>query len=280
MYKQSFTLDVGKEDRVIRGEVRIPKSAIPSPTIIFCHGFKAFKDWGFIPILATKLAEAGFAVITFNFSMNGVGENSETYTELDKFAHLTFSREQEDIALILEHIHSRTLPYGDQLDKKNIGILGHSRGGGNSIIFALEHPDIKSVAVWNSIHRPDFFGEDIIRELKEKGKSAILNARTGQWMPIDREVLDDIEQNAERYHFMKRLPDLDRPLLLVQADQDHPGFLEGAQEMAKRAPKAKLKVIANANHTFGAVHPFSEMTPQLREAITETIHFFNETLKD
>jgi pimeloyl-ACP methyl ester carboxylesterase len=164
------------------------------------------------------------------------------------------------------------------MDKERLGILGHSRGGGNSLIFTLEHPQIKSVTIWNSIPRPDFFGDELIREIKEKGRVYITNARTKQEMPIDLEVIEDLERNWERFNFIKRLSTLTQPLLIVQADQDHPGFMEGAQQIFQQAPRARLEVISNANHTFRAVHPFTSMTPQLNDAINLSVQFFQETL--
>ena len=41
------------------------------PLIIFCHGYKGFKDWGAWPLLSEALAASGFVVIKFNFSHNG-----------------------------------------------------------------------------------------------------------------------------------------------------------------------------------------------------------------
>lgn len=276
--QQSFTLELGKEDRVIRGEVTISDLAKPLPVLIVCHGFKGFKNWGFFPTLAGKLAEAGFAVITFNFSMNGVGKDLEHFTELDKFAHLTFSREQEDISFLLYQLKKGNLPFAEAMDGSRLGIMGHSRGGGNSLIFALDHSEIQAVAIWNSISRVDFFDETLLAELKEKGVAHIYNARTGQQMPIDREVWEDIEENKERYNILGRLPELHCPLLIIQGDQDIPGFYEGAQRMAEAAPQATLHVIPDANHTMGAVHPFAGMTPHLEEAIRETANFFKQTL--
>lgn len=274
-----FRLDVGKEDRIIRGEVRIPAETGSYPVILICHGFKAFKEWGFFPTLADRLTNSGFATILFDFSMNGVGDDPSVYGELDKFARLTFSREQEDLALLLKQIQKGALPYAEFLDPQRIGIIGHSRGGGNSLIFALDHPeDIQSVVIWNSISRPDFFTEETIKELKEKGITYIQNARTKQSMPIHREVLDDIDQNRERFDFLHRLPYLTSPLLIVQADHDHPGFMEGARKMAKLAPQATLQIIRNANHTMGAVHPFAGITPQLEEAMKRSADFFKRHL--
>jgi pimeloyl-ACP methyl ester carboxylesterase len=279
MLSSPFELNLNKEDRVIRGDVYLPFDTGSFPVVLICHGFKGFKNWAFFPTLARRLAQAGLAAIAFNFSMNGIGPDLENFTELDKFARLTFSREQEDIAFLLEQLKQGNLPHKEAIDTGRIGIMGHSRGGGNSLIFALDHPEIRAVAIWNSIHRPDFFDPDLIAEIKEKGRGTILNARTGQKLPIDREVLDDIEANRDRFAFLNRLSELHCPLLIVQGDQDLPGFLEGARQMAELAPNATLRVIPGANHTFGSVHPFAGITPQLEKALQATAAFFQEKLQ-
>jgi pimeloyl-ACP methyl ester carboxylesterase len=279
MLKQSFRLELGKEDRVIRGDVALPSADEKHPVVILCHGFKGFKDWGFFPTVADKLAEAGFAAIRFNFSMNGVGDNPETFSELDKFARLTFSREQEDLSFLLEQLKSGSLPLAEGMDPERIGLLGHSRGGGNSLLFALDHPEVKAVTVWNSIHRTDFFEPSLIAEIREKGVAYIANARTGQQMPVSREVIDDIEANRERFDILGRLPRLSCPLLVVQGEADMPRLVEGAPKLAAAAPDSRLHWIAGAGHTFNAVHPFAGMTPELEEAIRVTTEFFTEKLK-
>jgi uncharacterized protein len=276
--RRSFRFDLGKEDRILRGEVFLPDAGERLPVVIICHGFKGFKDWGFFPVLAGQLAECGFAAVTFNFTMNGVGDDLETISELDKFARNTFSREQEDLAFLLAKLKEGALPGAERMDTDRIGLLGHSRGGGNSILFALEHPEIRAVAVWNSIHRFDFFDPALIAEIREKGEGFVVNARTGQKLPIHREVIEDLEQNRERLDLLGRLPGLDCPLLIVEGDQDLPGFVEGAQKMAAAAPRATLHMITGGTHTFGAVHPFAGMTPQLEEAIRVTVSFFTETI--
>ena len=53
-----------------------------SPCIIYVHGFKGFKDWGFVPYTCEYFAKNGFFVISFNFSHNGVGE------ELTEFKYI------------------------------------------------------------------------------------------------------------------------------------------------------------------------------------------------
>ncbi|WP_164491806.1 alpha/beta hydrolase family protein [Staphylospora marina] len=278
MNTASFLIDLGKEHRVIRGNVTLPAGDGPHPVVILCHGFKGFKDWGFFPPLADKLAREGYAAIRFNFSMNGMGENPESFDELDKFARNTFSREQEDLAVLLRELRHGRLPFSGRLDADRVSLLGHSRGGGNSLIFALDHPEIRSVVVWNSIHRADFFDPSFIAEIREKGTAHVTNARTGQNMPVSREVLDDINANRERFDILGRLPKLACPLLVVQGDADAPRLREGAPKLAAAAPRGRLHVIPETGHTFGAVHPFAGMTPELEQAMKVTVDFLKESL--
>lgn len=63
----------------IRGEVRIPDGPPPRVAVVMAHGFKGFKDWGFFPWVAEGMAAAGYAVVTFNFSRNGIGADPERF---------------------------------------------------------------------------------------------------------------------------------------------------------------------------------------------------------
>ncbi|MBA4603033.1 alpha/beta hydrolase family protein [Thermoactinomyces mirandus] len=279
MRKKCFSFELGKENRIIRGDIHLSGSDRPAPVILICHGFKGFKNWGFFPVLAEKLAEAGFIAISFNFSMNGVGDDLQNFTELEKFSRNTFSREQEDISFLVEKIKQGNLPFAEAMDHERIGIMGHSRGGGNSLIYALDHPEnINAVTIWNSIHRVDFFAPELISEIEKKGVGYITNARTGQLLPISREVLEDIKQNDKRFAILNRVSDLQSPLFIVQGGEDIPGLMEGAKKINDRAPKSLLHIIPSANHTMKAVHPLKEMTPELEEAIQETAAFFKKHL--
>lgn len=271
-----FTLDVGKEDRVIRGEIRLPETSGTYPVVVICHGFKGFKDWGFFPYTGEQLAAAGLAAITFNFSMNGVGENSETFEELDKFARNTFSREQEDLARIFQEMEAGSLPFHEELDLNRLGLLGHSRGGANSLLFALDHPFIDGVALWNSVARTDFFADELKQEIQEKGRGWIPNARTGQNMPIDREVLEDIEQHREQFDLLQRLTDYEKPILILQGEEDPAVSLKSARSLREAASHSQLHTIPHAGHTFNAVHPFQGSTDALDEALKKTITFFRK----
>ena len=64
-----------------------------SAAVIICHGFKGFKEWGFLPDLADLLAQAGITAVRFDFSHNGIAEDITTYERLDLFERNTWSRE-------------------------------------------------------------------------------------------------------------------------------------------------------------------------------------------
>ena len=74
MKKQSFVLDVGKEDRIIRGDLYAGCAA--ASDLVILHGFKGSKIGASSPMPRSS-ANRGFAVITFNFSID-VGKISST----------------------------------------------------------------------------------------------------------------------------------------------------------------------------------------------------------
>ena len=41
------------------------------PVVVFCHGFKTFKDWGTMDLIAKEFANNDFVFLKFNFSHNG-----------------------------------------------------------------------------------------------------------------------------------------------------------------------------------------------------------------
>ena len=58
------------------------------PLIIFCHGYKGFKDWGAWDLVAEEFANNNFFFVKFNFSHNGgTAKNQIDFPELDAFGN-------------------------------------------------------------------------------------------------------------------------------------------------------------------------------------------------
>ena len=92
--EQSFTVTNPRGDAV-HGDVRYREDGRIKPVVVFCHGFKGFKDWGPFPTWGRRLADAGFVSILFNVSYNGVSPDRPTeFTELERFAENTFNSEE------------------------------------------------------------------------------------------------------------------------------------------------------------------------------------------
>ncbi len=80
------------------------------PTVIICHGFKGFMEWGFFPPLAELLVERGFTVIRFNYSGSGMRPGDELVTDLEAFRSNTFSLELIETLRVLQAAGTASAP--------------------------------------------------------------------------------------------------------------------------------------------------------------------------
>jgi pimeloyl-ACP methyl ester carboxylesterase len=272
----SFELKL-EPDRVVRGSF-FPSRSEAHGTLIICHGFKGFKDWGFFPYAAEQLSEI-MDVITFNFSHNGVGENLLEFTELEKFARNTYSRELEDLDAVVRAVESGSLREGVSVSTGPVFLLGHSKGAGTSLIYALDNPGrVAGIISWNGIADVNIFSKENIEEMKTRGRSYTLNGRTKQQMPLDAVILEDMEQNKERYDIIGRIKDIQAPVILIQGSEDSERLRKGSAALLNQNPAIQYVSIEGGNHTFNAVHPFQGETAQLAEALRHTKQFLESCL--
>lgn len=270
----SFQLNVG-EQRIIRGDLYSARQHALG-TLIICHGFKGFKDWGMFPYVADQLA-TNLDVITFNFSHNGIGESPNEFTELDKFSKQTYTKDLEDLHILIQHIQQCKLPHS--CCQTPIFLLGHSRGAGVSLIYAFDYPEkIQGVISWNGITNADLLSQEMKEEMRRNGKTYIINARTKQKMPLDRVILDDLLQNADRFNIIKRAKTSNVPILLVQGTRDYGRLLKGSQNLVEANPAVQWEKIEGGDHTFQTVHPFQGPTSELSEALEVTRGFIDQQI--
>ena len=267
-----FTLDLG-EELFLRGDVRTGPKEGPGPVLIVAHGFKGFKDWGMFPYVSESFARRGYTVITFNFSCNGVNETD--FDELDKFAVNTFSREQADLEALLAAAADKRLPDAERMNLDHLFLIGHSRGGGNAILFAAEHAEVKGVVSWNGISDCNLFGAAFREQVLRDGVGYVENARTHQQMPIAAVVFEDLNRNPERFDIIAAAAGLPVPILFIQGDRDARRLLTGFARLQEAAPEKSYVTIEGANHTFGAVHPFAGTTDHLEKAVAVTAGFLD-----
>lgn len=247
-------------------------------TLVFVHGFKGFKDWGFGPYLGEYFSKRGFYTITFNFSHNGVGDNLFEFVELDKFARNTISLEISELNDIINSIKNGF--FGIEISKK-IAILGHSRGGAVSLLTAAGRNDVGGVATWASISKFDRYSKRQKTEWKKTGYFEIMNARTSQIMRLDVDLLEDIENNSSgSLNLENAVRNLNCPLFIAHGDQDLAVPVAEGEQIYSWADKSKTEFykVFGTGHTFDIVHPFRGSNEKFEKLLNKTAQFFEKNI--
>ena len=261
---------------LIRGDVRIPEGPPPRSAVVVVHGFKGFKDWGFFPHLGARLVAAGHAVVSFNFSRCGIGEYPDEFTESDAFAANTLSLEHEELLGILDEVIA-----GDLLPRRprSVGVLGHSRGGGQAILAAAADPRVAALVTWAAVGHFDRWSAETKAQWREDGQVVVLNQRTGQQMPMGVGLLEDYEANRERLDIPVAAAAVEAPWLIVHGRDDLTVPCAEADDLARASGRARVALIDKAGHTFEVGHPFQGPSPQLTQALEQTLAHFRVHLE-
>lgn len=276
-----FTLvDPKVSSRVIRGRVDAPADAGADkryPYVFVVHGFKGFMNWGFFPELGRRLADAGYAAVFFNTSSSGVGEDLESFTEVEAFERCTYTKDLEDIERVKAEIKSGRLL---GVDPGKGAILGHSKGGGEVLLHAAEDGDYSCVIAWAAIHTASRFDEETIERWRREGHLEVANARTGQVFKIQLDGLHDYEANLDRFDIQAATGRITAPTLFVHGTMDESveiGALDAL--LAARGPGGAALRLKGGGHTFGIKHPMRESAPDFEVVWAETKAFLEEHLK-
>lgn len=249
--KGQFTIK-GSNEKTIFGDATYDDKNTNIGTIIFVHGFKGFKDWGAHNLIADWFAKNGYRYVKFNLSYSGVNaENLNDVTDMEAFADNTISKELFDVDRIVDYV-SNTYP------SSPIYLIGHSRGGGLSIIKAANDSRINKLITWSSI--ADFsslWKKEQEAEWIKTGKIYVENARTKEKMPLNSTLLEDFNKHKEEFSILNAAKRIDIPWLILHGDDDVNVSFSVAQQLAQKQLNAKIQKIEGANHVYGASHPYT-----------------------
>ncbi|MCS7230000.1 MAG: alpha/beta hydrolase [Candidatus Kryptonium sp.] len=258
----------------ITANVHFVGDFLPAPVVVYSHGFLGFKDWGFIPYVADKFAENGFVFVRFNFSHNGISENPNKITDYDKLARNTISKQLEDLTAVIEYVFSKEFK---MLNNGQLFLLGHSAGGGISIIKAVEDERVKAIALWASVSTFQRYSRHQIEELEKNGYIFVRVPDSMIQIKIEKIVYDDFVKNQERYDVVKAISKLKIPILIIHGSADVIVPLIEAERLKNANPEhTKLVLIPEANHFFNIKHPMDQPSHQLIKVVEETVLFFKE----
>jgi len=274
---KDFILTTDKQDTIRITAYGVENLRL-SPCLIFVHGFKGFKNWGFGPYIGNYFSSKGFFVLSFNFSHNGIGESLTEFDELDRFAENTFSLELDELSqLISAYLNG----FFGGTSNTNLGLLGHSRGGGISILTANQNPAVSAVAVWSSVSTFDRYTRRQKEVWRDRGVFEVINSRTRQMMRLNISLLDDLEENKkDKLNIENAVRDLKKPLLIVHGEQDLAVPVKEAEKLYSYSDKelSELFIVPAAGHTFDIKHPFEGTNEKFESILEKTYQFFNQNL--
>jgi pimeloyl-ACP methyl ester carboxylesterase len=263
----------------LHGDIRRGDDNKAQPLIIFAHGFKGFKDWGGFPYMLEQISQEGYTAACFNFSHNGVSnENPEEFTRLDLFAKNTFTMEINELGYIIDYFYGNEKEF--KIDKEKIALIGHSRGGGVSIIRASIDKRVKCLVTLSSVSHFDRYSEKLKTQWRERGFIEVENSRTKQMMKLDVMLLDDLEQNKEMLNVTKAVSNISIPFLIIHGKEDLAVRYTEAEKLYKNSNKqfTEFLLLNNTGHTFGVSHPFQGTTDAFGKVIDKVRSFLKTYL--
>lgn len=267
----------GKHQKPIVTDIFYVDDHQPKKVVIFCHGYKGFKDWGAWNLMAAQFAKAGFFFIKFNFAYNGgTPENPIDFPDLEAFGNNNYSKELDDLESVLDWISSEET-YKNEADINDISVIGHSRAGGIVLLKANEDSRIKKVITLAGVcdfgSRSSTVGD--LENWKKEGVKYILNGRTKQKMPHYIQFYNDFIENEERLNIQKATENLAIPHLIIHGNQDTSVLIDEAENLKKWNPKSDFQIIENADHVFNVSHPWEKenVSKELKEVTEICIDF-------
>lgn len=257
------------------------KDGTPKPIVIFCHGYKGFKDWGAWDVVAETFAEAGYFFVKFNFSHNG-GTIAQPidFPDLEAFGENNYTKELNDLEAIISHISNDDFHFRGECTQHNISLIGHSRGGGIVTIKASTSSKIANVISWAGVsdYASRFPKGEALQNWKNSGVYYVINGRTKQEMPHFYQFFEDFQANKTRLDIERATKNLKIPHLIIHGTTDPAVPAKEATLLHSWNPNSELHFIENADHVFGARHPWEkEQLPiDLQEVVQTTIDFIKK----
>jgi pimeloyl-ACP methyl ester carboxylesterase len=267
----------GKHLKPILTDVIYMKNHQKKPLVIFCHGYKGYKDWGVFNKMTSTFAEEALFFVKFNFSHNGgTPEQPIDFPDLEAFGQNNYVKELDDLESVLDHVLSNR-SFEGEFDPEDITLIGHSRGGGLVSLKAAENKKITRLISWAGV--ADFGARfpvgEVLEKWKNEGVAFIENARTQQQMPHYIQFYENFKANEERLTIRKAVSKLKIPHLIVHGTKDTSVELKEGEYLHQWNANSELFLIDGADHTFGAKQPWTEknLPEDFQKVLFKTIDF-------
>ena len=253
----------------------------PAPLVLFCHGFKGFKDWGGFNLMAERFFMEGYHLVKFNFSHNGgMALQVVDFPDLMAFSENTYSKEQEDIRLVIHSLKQHPA-LKEVWPTQRLTLIGHSRGGAMVTLAAARHEEVTALITLAAVADLEsrFQAYDLER-WREEGYVTVANARTGQKMPMKYGFYEDFIKNRESLDVLSAAVSLTIPTLIIHSKDDDVVAVSEAQSLHQAITGAELFLLEEGGHTFGMSQPWNglELPPPVRILMDEILSFLKREI--
>lgn len=268
----------GKHNKPILADLFFSAEEKQKPVIIFCHGYKGFKDWGAWDMLAETFAREGYFFVKFNFSHNGTTQDSPSdFLDIEAFGENNYSKELDDLQSVIDWLLLPDFDYQQHIDISEINLFGHSRGGGIAIIKASEEKRISKLVTLSSVSdfKSRFPDEEALEKWQQKGVSYIVNTRTKQQLPHHYQFYEDFQENEERLTISRAAKNLEIPHLIVHGSMDTTVPISDSGQLFEWSPDPELLLVEGADHVYNVTHPWNEdtLTSEFKYVVKKTLKF-------
>ncbi|NBB93366.1 MAG: alpha/beta fold hydrolase [Gammaproteobacteria bacterium] len=207
------------------GDLELPPGGRFHATALFAHCFTCGRDIRGAREISRALAEAGIAVLRFDFT--GLGESE------GEFADTTFSSNLDDLEDAAAFL-------ADTLEAPQL-LVGHSLGGAAVLAVAGRLPSTRAVATLAAPSSPTnvlrHFDEHLDEIMRSGSAEVELAGRSFR-------IRSDFVEDARSHDLEARLDRLDRALLVLHSPLDETVSIEHAQRIfsAARHPKSFISL--------------------------------------
>jgi len=274
--EKNFTLK-GSNGLPIVTDAFFKPNQSPKPVLVFCHGYKGFKDWGAWNLVAEHFAENDFFFVKFNFSHNGgTPEQPIDFPNLEAFAQDNYTKQLHDLQCVVDWLVNDNR-FTANINTQKIHLIGHSRGGGIVLLKANQEQKVRTVTTWAGVSdfASRFPAGKKLTQWQKDNVYYVENGRTKQQMPHDIQFYEDFIEHREDLDISNAVQNLKIPQLIIHAKGDTSVKVKEAEQLQEWNPKAKMFLLEESNHVFDTQHPWGkeEMSVSLKQIVSKSIQF-------
>lgn len=239
MKKDKVTFYNSKKEKLV-GFVYVPKGKGPFPAVVHIHGFGAGTYEHKTDYLCNELAKVGIVALQFDMYDKPMGRSEPKIEDMSVSGQIDATKNA--IKFIL------TLPY---VDKKRIGLTGHSLGSMAVLLYAPTDKRVKVLVpqspASNFKDMFDLFQYTEKLDLKNWKKTGWRDAKKA-WGNFDLKYY--YYEEGLKYDVYKTAEKIKVPTLVLHGAVDKVIPVKHSKELIKHIKNGKLEIIKGADHKY------------------------------